>query len=181
MVFSQDKVLFWEDTSTLILTDIHLGALGRPVEDDLLRLSDSIMSFTPQRILILGDLFDKQNEDFISFAQWRKQFAPLHIELLAGKHDTLSRTVYSSLGIEVYENEKEEKGIIYSHAPLTGIHKQVVVCGHIHPSVQGLPSFYIGNRHIILPAFNEQVATTELTAKAGDILYLVSATGLEHM
>lgn len=181
MVFSQEKVLFWEDTATLIIADVHLGAKGMPVEDDLLRLSDIIFIFAPQRVLILGDLFDKQNNDFIAFAQWRKQFSQVQIELIAGKHDTLSRTVYHSLGIEVFESEKEEAGLLYSHTPMSSIDTEVVVCGHIHPSVQGLPCFYIGNRHIILPSFNEHVHTTPLTTKAGDILYLVSSNGLEQL
>ena len=62
------KAIYWHDTQTLIVSDLHLGkashfrkhGLPIPMEsgiDDLQQLGLLLDIYKPQRLLILGDLF----------------------------------------------------------------------------------------------------------------------------
>lgn len=198
-VLSRHKAVYWEQGATLLVTDLHLGkpllnnksapshsiAPHTLLEHDLLRLSDLIYDFKPQRLLLLGDLFHKTfTNAWHSVQIWRNQFEQMEIELVLGNHDILPAGVYQELNIKIIPRHRKEDIFLFTHRPVDSlISDHIVVCGHIHPAVTllgkghtelTLPCFYFGNHHCILPAFSDAVRTTEIQPNKGDAVYVVS-------
>lgn len=185
-ILSRHKVAYWEQGNTLLATDLHLGNTGQEgIEHDLLRLSDSVYDFKPQRLLLLGDLFHKTfTGEWYYFQIWRKQFEQMEIELVLGNHDMLPAGVYQELNIKIIPRQRKEDIFLFSHKPVDSlISDHIVVCGHVHPAVTllgkghtevTLPCFYFGNHHCILPAFSDAVRTSEILPSKGDAVYVVS-------
>ncbi len=185
-ILSRHKVAYWEQGNTLLVTDLHLGSNGpNGIEHDLLRLSDSVYDFKPQRLLILGDLFHKTfTSEWYYFQIWRKQFEQMEIELVLGNHDVLPAGVYQELNIKIIPRHRKEDIFLFSHRPVDSLlSDHIVVCGHLHPTVTlvgksqkevTLPCFYFGNHHCILPAVSNTVRTTEIQPNRGDSVYVVT-------
>lgn len=198
-VLSRHKAAYWEQGNTLLISDLHLGKLpltststpAHPslshtlLEPDLLRLSDLIYDFKPQRLLLLGDLFHKTFTSEWHYVQiWRNQFEQMEIELVLGNHDLLPAGVYQELNMKIIPRHRKEDIFLFSHRPVDSlISDRIVVCGHLHPAVTligkgdaevTLPCFYFGNHHCILPAFSNAVRTTEIQPNRGDSVYVVT-------
>jgi len=190
-----EKALFWNNSRTLILSDIHLGKSGhfrrsgiaapqQINETNLLRLSRLIEGTNPQRILILGDLFhSSQNKEWSRFEEWRRECSRKAFHLVMGNHDFLDERSYSNAAIQCHK-QFEESGFRFTHIPKEhATPGSFTFCGHIHPGVRlkgpgrqalHLPCFYQAENQMILPAFGEFTGCSLVDINGADQLYAVA-------
>ena len=176
---SAERCLYWEQQSTLILSDLHFGKTGHfrkfgigvpqdVYKEDLHRLFEQIQYFQPREIIITGDLFhSRANQEFEWFAKWRADIAGIKIHLVKGNHDALQNKVYYDLDLEVHENEYVLSPFRFIHNPLhegSDLLNHYTISGHIHPGVRvsgtgrqslSFPCFYFSETIAILPAFSK--------------------------
>ena len=191
------KSLFWERHKMLLLADLHLGKAahfrksGIPVPEaihkpDLERLSFLITSYSPDRIVFLGDLFHSSiNNSWHTFKEFCSEFISLKPELVLGNHDILDHDYYEFM--DVHEDKFILEPFVLSHQPLdtSAMNGLYNLCGHIHPSIRisGLAKqslrvecFHFGKNHGILPAFGNFTGTAKIPAhsKEDDIFAIAS-------
>jgi uncharacterized protein len=173
---SPQKAVYWENTKSLILSDLHFGKTGHfrkagiaipqnIYQNDLHRLFELVQYFRPEKLLIVGDFFHSTaNKEADLFAKWRNDHAQTKIVLVKGNHDILPVAWYQQNQIDLFEST-------YSETPFRFVHEwpgilqpaeDFYFSGHIHPGVrmQGLgrqsmrlPCFYFDQQYAILPAF----------------------------
>jgi uncharacterized protein len=171
------KAIFWQETKTLIVADLHLGKVGHfrksgiaipkgLEQEDLAMMSDLIRSYQPLRIIFLGDLFHSElNNDWDWFVLWRELFKNVKMVLVKGNHDILNATLYEQLDFLVTETY-EEGPFLFTHEPVRSSRlpdiDKYILSGHIHPGITlmgkgrqsvSLPCFHFGDKQGILPAF----------------------------
>lgn len=176
-------VLFWEEQSMLLISDVHLGKVShfrkfgaavpqQAVQKNFTAMDTAIEHFHPKTVVFMGDLFHSSlNKEWQLFETWAAaQFA--NIILVSGNHDIISPLKYEELGIEVIE-ELILKNFLLTHHPeeRDGFFN---FCGHIHPAIKltgfgrqtvRLPCFYKSPIQLILPAFGEFTGSHTLQAK----------------
>jgi len=177
------KVVYWEEQSTLIVSDVHFGktkhfrkagiAIPQAVQQqNLVDLEKLFAYFSPKRVLFLGDLFHSRMtiddlDDFVPFFERNSRY---NIQLVLGNHDVLPVHFYNKLGIQYFE-EWIEPPFHFTHEPLETTSEYYNICGHIHPAVRlkgmgkqslRLPCFYFGPEIGILPAFGHFTGTFTL-------------------
>ena len=174
LTLTNQRAVFWVSESVLILSDIHIGKTahfrkhGIPIpeqilQNDLHRLEELIKHFSPEKIVIVGDLFHAEhNNDVKIFKDWMTNFNSLKWILVKGNHDRLSKSLLKGFEFEIF-NE-------YTLNPFTFIHddnghtiEKFTISGHIHPGVfikgKGrqsikLPCYQVTKNQLILPAFS---------------------------
>ena len=171
-----EKVVYWNETQTLILSDLHLGKSGhfrksgiaapqQINETNLKWLANVTEKMNPKRIFILGDLFHSDaNKEWLQFEKWRKTFFEPKIYLIKGNHDLLHQSFYKRANIPIL-NQKVESGFRFIHHPIEKTDEDLFAfCGHVHPGVNlrgtggqslKLPCFYQTDTQMILPAFGK--------------------------
>lgn len=173
-------VLFWEEKSMLIISDVHLGKVShfrkygaaipqQAIQKNFDTLSEVVAFFKPQTIVFLGDLFHSAlNIEWALFETWVIS-QEARILLISGNHDIISPLKYEGLGIEVTDeeifgaflltHEPEERSNLFN------------LSGHIHPAIRlsglgrqsvRLACFYKTDQQMILPAFGEFTGTYTL-------------------
>lgn len=195
LILSKHRAIYWAAKKMLIISDLHLGkgahfrkaGIQIPVHvntTDLNKLTTLILEFTPDILLITGDMFHHQmNSEAELFRLWRLQYPNLKIILIKGNHDLLKARDYSDLAIETYHTE-------FLCEPFRFIHDQPAVTdnyynitGHIHPGVTiygkarqliRLPCFYFGKTGAILPAFSVFTGLSKIKAEKGDLFYVIT-------
>lgn len=174
-----EKAVFWRETETMIIADLHLGKAGHfrkegiaaPVEinrRNLDRLTELLNRWQPESLLILGDLFhSRANREWFEFEEWREGYNSVMIRLVNGNHDVLHHSFYRTAAIDTFP-EFTTGGFCFLHDPQLP-HKHpdrdaITVAGHLHPgiTIRGkgrqslrLPCFHISEKTILLPAFGE--------------------------
>ncbi|MCX7997119.1 MAG: hypothetical protein N2691_05225 [Patescibacteria group bacterium] len=194
LTISYFRALFWEQNRTLVIADPHLGQPSRRIspEEELLRLSDAMEFFSPQRLIVLGDLLADSSIAFrASFRTWREQFRAVELFLVKGSRDILSDRAYRDLRVEPLNKALYEGPFVFSHRPMERpVPNRIVICGQVHPAVAlydpqrmpvRYPCFYFGAAHIVLPAFSEAVRLTEIDPAEQDALYIVTERGLQKV
>lgn len=171
------RAVYWKNTQTLILADVHLGKSGHfrkagiavpqeVNETNLKRMGMLVKAFSPKRLFILGDLFHSNvNREWFRFEEWRELNDLVECHLITGNHDILHSSFYDK--VKLYTHEVyTEAGFRFTHHPLhneTG-DSTFTFCGHIHPGVRlkapgrqslNLPCFYQKENQMIVPAFGE--------------------------
>ena len=106
LILTSDRALFWKQQRMLIVADPHFGKarsfreLGVPVTCgttacDFDRLTHLIRSFSPDKLLFLGDLthdkFDRPTDLNRLTDRWRSRHAKLKLLLASGNHDRRCR------------------------------------------------------------------------------------------
>ena len=195
---SPERSLFWEEESTLIIADMHLGKSGHfrkagiaipqsIYKADLQRLISQLYLFKVERLIIVGDFtHSTANKELDLFIRWRKDFSLLHIDLVKGNHDILEDSWYKEADIKV-SNKKLKIGpflFIHDlslHQNLTEKEKQqYTFTGHMHPAInikgQGkqslrFPCFYFARNYCVLPAFSRFTGTFKVTPEKGETVF----------
>jgi len=192
-----ERCLYWEDTSTLIIADLHLGktghfrkaGIGVPqtiYKADLQRLMAMLYLCKANRLIIVGDFTHSTiNKEMELFLKWRKDFSSLHIDLVKGNHDILETAWYREAAIAEHEWEMKDNGFVFRHetkkskAPASS-REQYTFTGHVHPGIvlRGsgkqslkLPCFYFTPEHCILPAFSKFTGMYTVQPAKGEVAY----------
>lgn len=198
LVLSADRALFWENESTLIIADLHVGktghfrraGIGVPAQvykDDLHRLLAQVLFFKAERLIIVGDLTHSvANSELELFRKWRQDFSTLHIQLVKGNHDILEEKWYASADISVIDETLAQAPFLFTHdvfALANEIEEEgYIFSGHVHPGItirgkgrQALqfPCFYFSEDYCILPAFSRFTGTYGVQPKRGDSVFAV--------
>lgn len=190
-VLLPQKALWWTETNTIIVSDVHIGKAGHfrksgiaiPTDinrDNLWRLAGLLLDHKPERLLILGDLSHSfHNKEWDEFADMRAQFSQCAFQLVQGNHDILPKTFLEEADIQTTPL-LEEGGFSFTHAPenTSGYN----ISGHLHPAVslkgQGrqrlkLPCFWFGQQGAVLPAFGAFTGTQRVSVQKNDAVYVV--------
>jgi DNA ligase-associated metallophosphoesterase len=176
-------VLFWEDQSMLLISDVHLGKVSHfrkfgaavpkeAIQKNFTAMDTAIGYFHPKAVVFMGDLFHSSlNREWQLFEKWIAAQSAKVI-LVSGNHDIISPLKYEELGIQVVEELILELFLLTHHPEeREGFFN---FCGHIHPAIKltgfgrqmvRLPCFYKSPRQLILPAFGEFTGTYTLEAK----------------
>lgn len=183
----KEKAAYWTDRNLLLIADVHAGKAthfrnnGIPLSTDHLRqdllIIEALIKRTgAKKLCFLGDLFHSTaNEENELIEKWIEKLA-IETELVIGNHDLYSYQKTNIKATPAYEMDE----ILLSHEPVTSTYFNI--CGHLHPAYRlagkgrnhiKLPSFYLNESTLILPAFgsvNGGRMYTNLTQKCKAIL-----------
>ena len=139
------RALLVTQTNELLISDVHLGKgeyfqqNGIPLtnnsdEQNLLRIKNIIKIYSPNKLIILGDLFHSKysiSETLKSKLQLLTKTLNTEIELIVGNHDQ---------GCKIenirFLDYKKSKNFIYSHQPIGKSENNILnICGHYHPKI----------------------------------------------
>jgi DNA ligase-associated metallophosphoesterase len=191
-----ERALHWLDTSTLIVTDLHLGKSGhfrksgiaapQQINQANMRRLDALVNREqPDRLLILGDLFHSDvNREWFQFEEWRTAHNQLEITLIAGNHDSLHASFYSAVRLNVYDELIENNfRFIHDSSEKVFPSSEFIFTGHVHPGIKlkgkgrqslRLPCFYQKTQQFILPAFGEFTGLYLLPEKDAELIYPIA-------
>ena len=196
---SGERCIFWEEESSLIVSDCHFGKTGHfrksgiavpqnVYKEDLQRLVTLLNFFKPEKLIVVGDFFhSRANLELDWFKKWRSDFPQLKITLVRGNHDILHKNWYAESGIELIEDRLKIGSFVFSHESCEKEAEEFVFCGHMHPGIiltglgkqsLRLPCFYFTNDHCILPAFSRFTGLANIDPESGDQVYAVAINKL---
>jgi DNA ligase-associated metallophosphoesterase len=189
---SAGRSLFWEEESTLIVSDLHFGKTGHfrkagiPVppqvnREDLQRLIQEAVHFRARRLILTGDLFHSdENLELALFARWREGIPVEETILVRGNHDVLRTQAYEELGLTVHARCLVQGPFRFVHDPDDphGASPNLyTLAGHLHPGIRlsglgrqslRLPCFFFGTDTAILPAFSRFTGLALLEPSLGE-------------
>lgn len=190
---SPERVLFWEEEKTLIVSDLHFGKTGHfrksgiavpqsVYQQDLQRLFHQISFFKPSNILIVGDFFHSiENKEMDFFLKWRKDLSSLPILLVKGNHDILQKEWYNNAGIDVVDQFQSNSFLfIHDDSTIEKPENVFMFSGHLHPGclIRGtgkqslrFPCFYFNEQQGILPAFSHFSGLAIVQPKKADHVF----------
>lgn len=187
--------MYWEEEDMLVISDLHLGKSGHfrrngtPLPSNVgdnnhWNLALLIDRYSPEKVLLLGDLFHSEyNEEWDQFLDLKANYPDLKWILVKGNHDILDETIYSLSNLEVVD-------VLYL-GPFCFVHepedlegkKGYGLAGHIHPCVRlsgkarqslRLKCFWFGKSQGVLPAFGDFTGSHRIVPKKGDDVYVVA-------
>ena len=139
------RALLLPQTSELLISDIHLGKgeyfqqNGIPLtnnsdEQNLLRIINIVKKYSPNKLIILGDLFHSKysiSESLKNKVELLAATLNIKIELIVGNHD---------IGCKVkninFLNFKRSNNFIFTHEPIEKFEDNILnICGHYHPKI----------------------------------------------
>ena len=195
-IFDHRKAIYWEDNSSLILSDVHVGKLnhfqknGIPIPSDgsmenLINIKNLIHEYDPNHVYILGDLFhssyNKEWDDWIIyFSKSNVKFT-----LILGNPDQSDSKKLWNSNITLV-NELIIDPFLFTHYPEKEF-DQFNICGHVHPAVKlrglgrqymKLNCFYITDNQLILPAFGTFTGSHMLKPNKTDHIICMTSDGL---
>ncbi len=202
------RALFWEEKKYLLLSDLHLGKAGHfrkngsPIPaavhwKDLVVLGTLVETYRPEKVVLLGDLFHSAlNNEWLDFASWMEQYAPLPFVLVKGNHDMLPDAAYDLPQLEVIAEEWPVEPFLFTHKPLIEPKNQrggwkfpeynieadslYNLAGHIHPGTtvrlglgqsERMPCFFFGPNIGLLPAFGQFTGCVRMNVTPQDQVY----------
>lgn len=186
-------VLFWQENSTLLISDVHLGKVSHfrkfgaavpqnAVQKNFDLLDEAVAYFNPKTICFIGDLFHSSlNKEWQLFEKWVSK-TKSEIVLVSGNHDIISPLKYEDLNIKVV-SEIKQNGFLLTHHPeeRDGFFN---FSGHIHPAVRlrgigrqsiRLSCFFKSNSQMILPAFGEFTGTHTLEPTSENEIFAIAS------
>ncbi len=180
----------------LIISDVHVGkarhfranGIAVPLsseQNNTDRLKKLIDTCSPNRVLILGDLFHSSyNQEVNAFKKFIKTYPSISFELVIGNHDVLGLATYQELNLIVHEVSLLIDPFMFTHEPLLTPNKRFYnLSGHIHPSVllrgrgkdkQRFACFYFGKHQGLFPAFGSFTGTAEIQPKKDDQVFIIA-------
>ncbi|MBB3228438.1 DNA ligase-associated metallophosphoesterase [Luteibacter sp. Sphag1AF] len=198
LLLHPERALYWPAQRMLMVADVHFGKgavfrrAGIPVPsgdtlEDLRRLDTLIDHFSPERLLVLGDLIHghatSRSEWVAHVRGWRDAHAAVSVELVAGNHDR--HFDCRTLGITVHDDNLRVGPLLLAHHPHTD-GQGYVLAGHVHPGVvlrdgwrrHRLPAFCFDATTGLLPAFGTWTGLHEMAPAQGRELIAVTPAGL---
>ena len=139
------RALFLPATKELFICDIHLGKAeyfqqnGIPLtnnsdENNFERIKTIVKKHSPEKLIILGDLFHSQysvGRILQKKVEDLPELLKTNIELVKGNHDLGC----NFKNIKVFDNKKT-KNITFSHEAVnTADSSTLNICGHYHPKL----------------------------------------------
>tara|TARA_B100000123_G_scaffold270861_1_gene249493 strand:- start:164 stop:799 length:636 start_codon:yes stop_codon:yes gene_type:complete len=195
-IFDYRKAIYWEDTSSLILSDVHVGKLnhfqknGIPIpsdgsRDNLVNIKNLVNEYDPTQIYILGDLFHSSYNK--EWDDWLIYFSKSEIKftLILGNHDQYDSKKILNSNITLM-NQLNTGPFLFTHIPVKGF-DEFNICGHVHPAVKlrglgrqymKLNCFYISDNQLILPAFGTFTGSHILKPNKTDHVICLTSDGL---
>jgi DNA ligase-associated metallophosphoesterase len=198
-IMSADRALYWENESTLIIADLHVGKTGhfrkegigvpqQVYKDDLHRLLAQVIFFKAQKLVIVGDLtHSSANKEMELFKRWRHDFSSLKVHLVKGNHDILEEEWYKDADISIDTSRYRVNNFLFVHdlfsEDIKMVKDQYVFSGHLHPgiSISGrgkqslhFPCFYFTKSYCVLPAFSRFTGTYKVRAKEGEKIFALT-------
>jgi uncharacterized protein len=193
-ILSPNRVIFWEEEKTLILSDLHLGKTGHfrkhgiavpqsIFKADMQCLITQLQYFSPKKIIIIGDMFHSHaNKEHDFFLKWRSDFAAIEFNLVKGNHDILNDEWYQKANIILHQSQLQIGDFIFTHDIIDVVLQpnQYVFSGHIHPgiSIKGIAKqslrfacFYFTKNYAVLPAFSKFTGTHPIKKIKGDAVF----------
>lgn len=177
---SPHRCLFWEERKMLVLSDLHWGKTGHfrkhglPIPDgaareDLHRLTQQIIFFKPEQVVIVGDMFHSHaNLQMEQWIRWQADFTSIAFTLIKGNHDMLHRSFYTRSNIHLITDHWLQPPFYFVHdaadKPVTEDKGIITVSGHLHPGIsmkgsgkQSLrfPCYFFAAPNLYLPAFSQ--------------------------
>ncbi len=199
-VLLPEKVMFWKEQKTLILSDLHIRKgshfrkAGVPVSShihvkEFFVLDAIIENFAPQQILFVGDLFHSDyNQEWDLFFTWSHSYGKIEMMLIKGHHDILPDTLYENSRLNIvdqlligeieFTHERDPKSNWYN------------ISGHIHPAVSlvgsgrqslKLPCFLFRDNHAFLPAFGHFTGMSKIKPSKKDNIFVVAENEIIHV
>ena len=172
-VMHPSGVLFWEEQSMLLISDVHLGKVShfrkfgaavpqKAIQKNFDLMDEALAFFQPKLLVFMGDLFHSSlNKEWQLFENWVAQ-VDSKIVLVVGNHDIISPQKYEALNIRVASEIILEEFLLTHHPEeREGFFN---FCGHIHPAIRltglgrqsvRLRCFYKSDVQLLLPAFGE--------------------------
>ncbi|MEO8712355.1 MAG: ligase-associated DNA damage response endonuclease PdeM [Parafilimonas sp.] len=205
---SPERVIFWEDERTLILSDSHFGKTGHfrksglavPQNiflEDLQRLFNLVQFYKPQQLIVVGDLFhSRSNKEHLLFEKWRNDFTQLQILLVKGNHDVLRNEWYEQIKINVFDDEAlriNSFAFMHDHAHIEKFPQHddaYFFTGHLHPGISihgksrqslSFPCFYFNEHFAVLPAFSKFSGLALINKKKTDNVFAIVNNELIEM
>lgn len=174
LTITNQRVLYWEKYSALILSDLHVGKTahfrknGIPIPNNILskdlnRLSVLIKYFSAEKLIFTGDLLHAgDNKDVDFFCEWKKELAEINFILVKGNHDKFSKSLSEKLNIKIHNDYFILENVCFIHEFDENL-PFFQISGHIHPgiiipsSVKNiiLPGFILTEKQLLMPAFSE--------------------------
>lgn len=210
LVLLPERALFWQERKLLLLADSHLGKAGhfrkhgapipRAIHDrDLAILTKLVQRWSPDALIILGDLFHSAlNNEWLDFERWTQAHHSLPVVLIKGNHDILPEIVYSLPNLTVHPEAWEVDPFLLTHQPMVdprptrgGLGFPSPSCsdstlynlaGHVHPGVRvsigmgqqvKLPCFYFTPHLGLLPAFGQFTGCATMRRAADHRIFAV--------
>lgn len=199
LILHPSRVIYWEEQSALILSDLHFGKTGHfrkagiavpqyVYKEDLQRLVSLIQYFQPRQLIIAGDLFhSKLNQELELFRKWRSDLSSIDIHLVLGNHDILHEKWYSETDITVHPQTLEYGPFLFCHdavdcASHPNAGTLYSFTGHVHPgiTIHGMgrqtlrfPCFYFTESYCVLPAFSRFTGTYRINPKEEDKVFAI--------
>ena len=194
---SSQRIIFWEEEKSLILSDLHFGKTGhfrkagiavpqQVYKEDLQRLFDVIQFFQPKKLIVVGDLFhSKENKEMDLFLRWRGDIPQVNFHLVKGNHDILKKEWYEKAAIEISVECFCTNGFCFVHDANCIDENDGSInysfSGHIHPGItikgklhsMGFPCFYFGEKYAVLPAFGKFTGLAMIKPQKGETTYAI--------
>ncbi|MDO6817802.1 ligase-associated DNA damage response endonuclease PdeM [Zobellia sp. 1_MG-2023] len=184
--------LFWEEKSTLLISDVHLGKVSHfrkfgaavpkyAVHKNYILMDELIKTYQPFNVCFMGDLFHSHiNKEWALFENWVAK-TPSKITLITGNHDIIAPERFEALDIDQFD-ELIVEGFLLTHHPeeREGLFN---FCGHIHPAIKlkgfgrqhlRLPCFFKTKNQMILPAFGAFTGTYVLEPQESDQIFVIA-------
>ncbi len=139
------RALFLPQTKELLISDIHLGKAeyfqqnGIPLtnnldENNFARIKKIVKKYTPDKLIILGDLFHSKysiDKTLQKKVEDLPELLKTTVELILGNHDVGC----DFKNIKIFDIRKT-KNITFSHEPVNlENNKTLNICGHYHPKI----------------------------------------------
>ena len=173
LLLTNQRVLFWEKESALILSDLHIGKSAHfrkngiaipknTLVKDVQRLQFLMNEFEAKKIIINGDLLHAgENSDVDDFCDW-KSGQQIEFHLVKGNHDRISEKLRHKLNLDSESEKLETEKFLIVHEYREEIEK-FQITGHIHPGIilklpvkkLRLPCFAVTSNQLLLPAYSE--------------------------
>lgn len=191
-VLDASGALYWPARNSVIISDVHLGKIahfrkhGTALPSDAQfenysRLSRLIARFSPEQVLIIGDLFHSTlNSEWPVFEQFIRSHQ-IGYKLIVGNHDIIDPSRFSALDIEVSDKLNLDN-ILFSHFP--DHHSPIYrISGHLHPAIRlkigsserrTLKCFYTKNNQLVLPSFGYFTGNARIKRSEVDQVYVIA-------